>query len=276
MTVAHRETPAPIAVRKESTRRRRRFTSGSRNASGIQIGQSTSAMPKNAATASPCSELPVTLPIVSQTNPSEVCCSANSSGTPTNIACEAGLARARETAPTPASNAATPKLPVAEKHNADNIGLEISRTSLALLVSVAYDSQAGGTMATVELTGENFKQHVEKPGILIIDWWAPWCGPCRTFGPIYDKASDRHTDAVFGKINTEAQPELAGMFGIQSIPTLMVFRDQVLVFARPGLVPGEVLDDLLGKVKALDMDDVRKQIAASDVEAAEDPGKQPQ
>jgi thioredoxin len=120
-------------------------------------------------------------------------------------------------------------------------------------------------MATVALTGENFQEHVEKPGILLIDWWAPWCGPCRTFGPIYDKASDRHAaDAVFGKINTEDQPELAGTFGIQSIPTLMVFRDQILVFARPGLIPGEALDDLIDKVKALDMDDVRKQLAAEE------------
>jgi len=121
-------------------------------------------------------------------------------------------------------------------------------------------------MATVALTAENFQQHVEKPGILIIDWWAPWCGPCRTFGPIYEKASERHSDAVFAKINTEDQPELAGTFGIQSIPTLMVFRDQILVFARPGMVPGEALDELIGKVKALDMDDVRQKITAAEAE----------
>lgn len=125
-------------------------------------------------------------------------------------------------------------------------------------------------MATVALTGENFQAHVEKPGILIIDWWAPWCGPCRTFGPIYEKASERHSDAVFAKINTEDQPELAGTFGIQSIPTLMVFRDQILVFARPGMLPGEALDELIGKVKALDMDDVRQKITAA--EAEHEPG----
>jgi thioredoxin len=129
-------------------------------------------------------------------------------------------------------------------------------------------------MATVALTGENFQEHVDKPGILIIDWWAPWCGPCRTFGPIYDKASERHADAVFGKINTEDQPELAGTFGIQSIPTLMVFRDQILVFARPGLLPGEALDELIGKVKGLDMEDVRRQLAAEEASHAHDePGE---
>ena len=131
-------------------------------------------------------------------------------------------------------------------------------------------------MATVELTGENFETYIERPGILMIDWWAPWCGPCRTFGPIYDEASERFPDVTFGKINTEAQPELAGTFGIQSIPTLMVFRDQVLVFARPGMVPGKALDELLGKVQGLDMDAVRKQIAEDEAAHAQEAGAQAQ
>ncbi len=116
-------------------------------------------------------------------------------------------------------------------------------------------------MATVALTADNFNQYVEKDGVLVIDWWAPWCGPCRTFGPIYDKASEQHADVTFGKVNTEEQPELAGTFQIQAIPTLMVFRDQVLVFARPGAIPAVALDEIIGQVRALDMDDVRKQIA---------------
>ena len=119
-------------------------------------------------------------------------------------------------------------------------------------------------MATVALTAENFNQYVEKDGVLVIDWWAPWCAPCRTFGPIYDKASERHADVTFGKVNTEEQPELAGTFQIQAIPTLMVFRDQVLVFARPGAIPAAALDEIIGQVHALDMDDVRKKIAEED------------
>jgi thioredoxin len=123
-------------------------------------------------------------------------------------------------------------------------------------------------MATVALTAENFNEYVDRDGMLVIDWWAPWCGPCRTFGPIYDKASEQHADVTFGKINTEEQPDLAGAFQIQAIPTLMVFRDRVLLFANPGMISGAVLDDLLGKVKALDMAEVRKRIAEQEAEEA--------
>jgi thioredoxin 1 len=122
-------------------------------------------------------------------------------------------------------------------------------------------------MATVELTAKNFKEHVDKPGILLIDWWATWCGPCRAFAPIYEKASDKYTDVVFGKIDTDAEQELAAAFEIRSIPTLMIFRDQVLVFARPGMIPGAALDDLVEKVKALDMAEVHKKVAEQEAAA---------
>jgi thioredoxin len=127
-------------------------------------------------------------------------------------------------------------------------------------------------MPTVALTEENFQQHVDQPGTLVIDWWAPWCGPCRAFAPIYDSAAEQHADIVFGKVNTEEQPELAGAFGIQSIPTLMVFRDQILLFARPGMLPKAELDELVRKVKSLDMDEVRKQVAAEEAAAAQQEG----
>lgn len=116
-------------------------------------------------------------------------------------------------------------------------------------------------MSTVALTADTFEEHVKKPGIMVIDWWAPWCGPCRAFAPIYEKASESYSDVTFAKINTEDEPGLAGQFQIQAIPTLMVFRDQILVFARPGMVPAAALDDLVQKVKGLDMDEVRRDIA---------------
>ena len=116
-------------------------------------------------------------------------------------------------------------------------------------------------MATREATDENFNEIVEKNGIVLIDFWAEWCGPCKRFGPVFEAASDKHQDVVFAKVDTEAQPALAGAFGIRSIPTLMVFRDSVLIFQQAGSLPAAALDELVGKVKELDMDKVRAEIA---------------
>ncbi len=120
--------------------------------------------------------------------------------------------------------------------------------------------------ATVEITGQNFKQVVEKDGIVLIDWWAPWCGPCRVFGPTYEKVAQRNPDITFGKVNTEVEQELAGSFGIQSIPTLMILRDRVMLFSQPGALPEAALEDLVRQVRALDMDKVRAEIAAQEKE----------
>ena len=123
-------------------------------------------------------------------------------------------------------------------------------------------------MATVALTKDTFDQTIQDNDTVFIDFWAEWCGPCRSFAPTYEAASDKHEDIVFAKVDTEDQQELAMAFGIRSIPTLMVFRDQIILYAQPGALPGNMLDDLIGQVKALDMDEVRAQMDAQD--AAED------
>lgn len=115
-------------------------------------------------------------------------------------------------------------------------------------------------MATIELTADNFNETVEDNDIVLLDFWAEWCGPCRTFGPIYEKVSEQHGDLTFGKIDTDAQQELGAAFGIRSIPTLMVIRDGVMVFKQAGVLPEAALEDLITQVRDLDMDEVRAEI----------------
>ncbi|MFZ1489801.1 MAG: thioredoxin [Ilumatobacteraceae bacterium] len=113
----------------------------------------------------------------------------------------------------------------------------------------------------VNLTAETFNDTIERDGIVLVDFWAAWCGPCRAFAPVFEEVAQANPDIVFGKVDTEAEQELASTLSIRSIPTLMIFRDQVLLYAQPGALPKHMLEDLVEKARALDMDEVRRQIA---------------
>src|SRR5436853_3979315 len=127
-------------------------------------------------------------------------------------------------------------------------------------------------MATVEITKDNFDDTVTGNGIVLVDFWAEWCGPCRQFGPVFEQASADNPDLVFGKVDTEAQPELQMAFNVMSIPTLMIFRDQVLVFSQPGSLPASVLTQLVQQVRDLDMEAVHAEIAQQEAAAVEASG----
>ncbi len=133
-------------------------------------------------------------------------------------------------------------------------------------------------MSTIELTADNFETTVTGEGITLVDWWASWCGPCRNFAPVYEAASAENSDITFGKIDTEAEQQLAAMAQISSIPTLMAFRDGVLVFNQPGALPREALDEVISAVRDLDMDEVHRQVeqarAEQEAQAVQD-GAQP-
>lgn len=128
-------------------------------------------------------------------------------------------------------------------------------------------------MATIEITKDNLESVITKNKMVILDFWASWCGPCKSFGPTFEAASEKYPDVVFGKINTEVQQELAGHFQIRSIPNVMLFREQVVLFSQPGAMPAAGIDSVIEQARALDMDKVRAEIAADAAQGAQNPGQ---
>ncbi len=126
-------------------------------------------------------------------------------------------------------------------------------------------------MAVVELTKDNFEQVITSNATVIVDYWAPWCGPCRGFAPVFEKVAEANPDVVFAKVNTDDEQEIAAHFQIRSIPTLMVFREQIIVFSQPGALPQGAFEQVVAKAKSLDMNDVRRQIAKQEAQDAQSP-----
>ena len=130
-------------------------------------------------------------------------------------------------------------------------------------------------MAVVELTKENFEKVITSNATVVVDYWAPWCGPCRGFAPVYERVAEANPDVVFAKVDTDAEQEIASNFQIRSIPTLMVFRDQIIVFSQPGALPQNALEQVVAKAKELDMDQVRQQISQQETAQPGAPGASP-
>ncbi len=134
--------------------------------------------------------------------------------------------------------------------------------SIAITIFANHRPQEASQMATLDITKDNFEETITKDGVVLVDFWASWCGPCKSFAPVFEETSNENPEAVFAKVDTEAEQELAGALGIQSIPTIMIFRDGIQVFSQPGALPKDALDDLLEQVNGLDMEEVRKEVEA--------------